>query len=108
MNAILLKDEPLAIKILDKAYEKAYYTFDKDKVDFWRFQLTQDSKYLDNLANSIDINIYTIFAKEMLGIEINNAIYDIEIDTNSTTSNYDTTDPFEWIKVLSLVKYILS
>ena len=106
INAILLQKEQLAIEILQKAYKKAYYRFDKDKVMFWQYLLTQDMKYLKKLSKSVDINIYSIYAKERVGVAIDNIKYDVDIKPSNTQNSFDTSNPFEWLKVLNDTKKV--
>jgi len=113
MNAVKHEREEVAIKYLEIAKTKAYLRFDKDNVLFWQYKLTRDKLYLEELANSWDINIYSVLAKEELGLSIDNALFDFNmtngqsIDGNSTAINnsqFDTSDPFLWRSVLNDIK----
>lgn len=103
INAIQHKKEKLALVYLENAYAKAYYQMEKDNITFWQYQLTQDKKYLQNLANSWDINIYTLYATNILKKEQNNIIYDIE-QHNIASSKFDKSNPFNWLKILKDTK----
>ncbi|MBS9782478.1 MAG: lytic transglycosylase domain-containing protein [Arcobacter sp.] len=102
MNAIKNKKEDFAFSYLEQAYEKAYYQFDKDKVLFWKYLLRSKKEDLDLLAQSWDNNIYSLFAKELLGIETTNIVY--KLDIPNTKSSYNIYDSFSWIKVLNDTK----
>jgi soluble lytic murein transglycosylase len=117
MNAIKHDKKEIAIKYLDIAKTKAYLKFDKDNVLFWQYKLTSNKSYLVELANSWDINIYSVLAKDELGLSIDNAIFDFNLSNeNSNTLNdtnqsiiepspkFDTTDPFLWRSVLNDIK----
>lgn len=134
MNAIKHERKEVALKYLEMAKTKAFLKFDQDNVTFWQYKLTLNKMYLENLANSWDINIYSVLAKDELGLPINNAIFDFNIskennntldanisDKNTTDLNktikdmnqttviennlkYDTSDPFLWKSVLNDIK----
>jgi len=113
MNAIKHERVEVALKYIEIAKTKAYLRFDKDNVLFWHYKLTRDKSYLEELANSWDINIYSVLAKEELGLSIDNALFDFNVtngqsvDGNSTAINnsqFDTSDPFLWRSVLTDIK----
>jgi soluble lytic murein transglycosylase len=99
INAIRHKKEDLALVYLEDAFTKAYYQMQKDNILFWQYKLTQDRKYLDTLSNSWDVNIYSLYAKNILTQAHDNIVFDIK-QTKEKLTNYDITNPFEWLKVL--------
>lgn len=99
INAIRHKKNNIAIKYLKEAYQKAYFQFDKDKVLYWQYRLTKNQNYLKQLSNSWDVNLYSLIGNELLDTKIKNSIFEIK-PTNFKKSNYDITNPFEWLKVL--------
>lgn len=103
INAIRHNKKKEAMRYLDSAFEKAYYQFDKDKVIFWKYQLTFELEYLKQLQQSWDINIYSIYACNEVGKEQQNIIFTLPKDNNSNNI-YDSQDPFEWLKVLKDTK----
>jgi soluble lytic murein transglycosylase len=98
INAAKYHDNKQALAYLDIADKKAYFQFDKDKVLFWKYLLTKDELYLMKLSNSWDINIYSYFAMEKLGVEPSNLV--TEIKYKKKKSNFDVTDPFAWLPIL--------
>ena len=97
LNAINHKKEDLALNYLQQAYKKAYFQSTKDKTLFWIYLLTQNKSFLDQVSKSWDNNIYSLYAKELLEVPIDNIYYDIDIP--NTKTSYNTLDQFEWIKV---------
>ena len=101
MNAIKHKNYKKANQYLQLSGKNAYFRFDIDKVKFWQYQLNTNNKtLLKDLANSWDVNIYSLWAKEQLGKKVTNVVYKFPNNTNSK-SNYNIHDPFSWLKVLS-------
>ena len=97
LNAINHKKENSALNYLQIAYKKAYFQSTKDKTLFWIYLLTQNKSFLHEVSDSWDNNIYSLYAKELLDVAIDNIYYDINIP--NTKSSYNTLDQFEWIKV---------
>lgn len=113
INAIKHERVEVALKYLEVAKTKAFLRFDKDNVLFWQYKLTRDKMYLEELANSWDINIYSVLAKDELGLSLDNALFDLNTtntklaDTNSTdinNSQFDTSDPFLWRSILDDIR----
>ncbi len=97
MNALLHGKETLAAHYLGIAYKKAYYRFDKDKSLFWLAQIRPEKEYLQKLAKSFDLNIYTLYAREKTKTPppriVTPTFEKREID-------YNISDPFAWLRTL--------
>lgn len=102
INAINNNNSNIALQILNNANNKAYSKTLKDKSLFWIYLLTQNQSYLQELAQSWDNNIYSLYAKELLDLEIDNIEY--EIPFSNKKSSFDIYDQFEWMKVLEDTK----
>lgn len=103
INALKHDRYQTALKYFDNAYEKAYYQFDKDKVNFWKYLSTKNKFYLYTILDSWDVNIYSLYAKEFFNAEIEKNIV-FEVESNHTTfasEVYDISDPFFWIPILN-------
>lgn len=98
LNAIKYKKDDVALNYLEKAYKKAYFQSSKDRTLFWIYLLTQNKSFLYEVSKSWDNNIYSLYAKELLEVSINNIYYNIDIP--NTKSAFNTLDQFEWIKVV--------
>lgn len=103
MNAIEHAHDQNALAHLEKVYESAYFRSDRDKALFWQYLVTKDKKRLQQLADSIDINIYSLYAKEKLGIEVSNYYTELPTDENSTAIA-DLSDPFVWNALLTEIR----
>jgi soluble lytic murein transglycosylase len=101
INALKHEQKELALPFLEHAYNKAYFKKDKDKILFWKYKITQDSQMLETLSNSYDINLYSLYAKELLKKKITNIQYDINILQKEKPTAFNTTDPFAWIEILN-------
>ena len=102
INAVNNNNTNIALKLFTDANNKAYSKALKDKSLFWIYLLTKNQLYLQELAQSWDNNIYSLYAKELLGLRIDNIEYKIPL-TNKTSS-FNIYDQFEWIKVLEDTK----
>jgi len=93
-NAIKHKREDLALRYLKIAYDKSYKNFTKDRTLFWLYQITANKNYLIKLSNSPKINIYSIYAMELLHKKAKNIITNIKSHKNHI--NFPINDPFAW------------
>lgn len=82
--------------------EKAVYRIGKDKNTFWQYLVSSDKKYLNELARSTDINIYTLYAQDKLDIETTNYFYEINVDDNF--SKMSLKNPFHWDDIYNEIK----
>ncbi len=103
INAIRHKKEDIALVYLEDAFGKAYYRMQKDNILFWQYKLTQDKKYLDTLSKSWDVNIYSLFAKDISKEIHPNILFDIK-QTKKELKTYDLSNPFDWLQVLDTSK----
>lgn len=72
INALRYGRSDNALLHLTQALKKGCTPMEIDKSLFWLYRTTQDGRYLDKLAQSLDINMYTQWAKERLGVEFGN------------------------------------
>ncbi|MGM0533819.1 MAG: transglycosylase SLT domain-containing protein [Campylobacterota bacterium] len=93
INAIGFDKPKIADTYFQKAGEKYYYRFDKDKALFWRYKSSGKEKYLKKLAKSSDLNVYTVYAKQ-------NYDYTYIEGFEQESSDYDVHDPFAWHQTL--------
>jgi len=102
MNHIEHHDAKRAMDFLELSENKALTRIDKDKSIFWQYLLSDDKKYLAELTKSTDINIYTLYAGEVLGVETKN--YFFKMDTDNNKSSINLKNPFSWDKIHSKIK----
>ncbi len=102
LNAIRFKATKKAGYYLEIAYNKAYYQMDKDKALFWHYLSSKNNRYLQLLAQSSDINIYSLYAREQLNIETNNYFSQLELDDQP--SSHDLSDPYVWEDLLDKIR----
>jgi soluble lytic murein transglycosylase len=92
-----------AFESLKVAGEVAYYQEHRDQARFWLYLLSKDEKYLNQLIESWDINIYTLYAHEKKGIEIDGYVSGVELHEKKKT-NLNSSDPFQWQSFLLSIK----
>lgn len=102
INAIKYEKNNKALEFLNNAFKKAYFKMDRDNILFWQYQLTNKDEILQELANSWDNNIYSLYAKEKLNQKIENISF--EVPLKNEESNFNYVNQFEWIKVLDDVR----
>ena len=99
INAVLYDD-------LNKAYEffrVANSTFksgiDKDKANLWAYLVSSNEVDLLNTAKSDNINIYSLYAKELAGFNKTLNLVIPNPTKNEAPKGYDPTDPFSWVRL---------
>lgn len=103
LNALRFERKQLALEHFDAAYVKSYYQADKDKALFWRYLVTQDASLLQQLDESFDINLYTLYARELLGKKERGNYY-TSLQVSQAQASQDITDPFVWNAILDEIR----
>ena len=103
MNALEYSKEKLALRHLKKAYKLAYYRSKKDQALFWQYLVTKDKKLLKTLSQSVDINMYSLYAKEKLGVAVTNYYTTLPTKEHNNTT-VDLSDPFVWHDLLKEIR----
>ncbi len=80
----------IAAAFFQRSLTKSYHKRDKDKALFWLYKSTQKRAYLEKLANSQDLNIYSLYAKELLDRPISY----LYLTTPQRKSVLNLSDPF--------------
>jgi len=102
LNALHFKATNKAMMYLELSQKKAYFRIDQDKSVFWMYLISKDKKYLKKLSLSSDINMYTLYANEKLGIEVKN--YFCKRDLKDKESCINLNNPYVWEKALNEVR----
>jgi soluble lytic murein transglycosylase len=89
-----------AKKFLKQAKKSATYQPHIDKAVFWLHLLTGRGDYLSQLNRSWDINMYTLYAKEKLGKDIDNVLshYNFTDYSPLFKPQMNPSSPFDWHK----------
>jgi soluble lytic murein transglycosylase len=94
MNAIKHGNMMNALEHLNAAQGRYHTPMDNDKILFWLYKITQDTTYLTELSQSLDINMYVLYARELLNLPTEN--YFTTLPTTNNTNSITGVDPFEW------------
>ncbi len=102
LNHIKHHQEKRSLKFFELSYKKAKHTINKDKNLFWLYKVTNKQKYLNKLLSSKDINIYTLYANELVGKIPTN--YFTKVSTGFFNSSKTIYDPFVWEAIRKQIK----
>ncbi len=102
LNALKQKREDIAIWYLKLSEKKAQKASDRSKALFWQYLLNKDNKYLTKLTESKDINIYSLYAYETLGIAPKGI--KLGFESNNTKAPFNIKDPFAWVQLKKAFK----
>lgn len=93
INAVKFARTDNALFHFQEAKKKARNILERDKITFWIYRLTKDENLLKMLSDSLDINMYTLYARELLGVETAN--YFTTLPTQGK-GGFKGDDPFVW------------
>ena len=102
LNQLRHNKKEKTIKFLKLSYDKSKRQMSRDRSYFWIYLVSKDKKYLRKLLLSMDINIYTLYAHEVLNESFENYFYHVQ--TINKKPKRDITDPFHWNKILKEIK----
>ncbi|MCF6310381.1 MAG: lytic transglycosylase domain-containing protein [Sulfurimonas sp.] len=102
LNHLRHNNKKDAVKFFELSRSKAKYKINVDKNNFWMYQVTKDKKYLDKLLESMDINMYTLYAREQMNVEVDN--YFCNLVTNKKEPKKSLSNPFYWEEILKKIK----
>lgn len=104
INAILFNQPQIALGFFSQSANTAKKQYEKDEATFWCYLITKDEIFLDNLNQSSDINIYTLYANELTGQKFPTVFSPTA--QKEKLENYDVTDPFLWQQTYKFIKDI--
>ncbi|UFS61339.1 transglycosylase SLT domain-containing protein [Sulfurimonas sp. HSL-3221] len=102
LNQLQRGKKSRAIELFQLSGDKAYYQSDKDKALFWQALASEKNDLMWKLlAQSWDINFYSLYAMEKTGIFPEN--YYSQLQTSDTVSDLNLSDPFVWNDLLDTI-----
>ncbi|MCH3718146.1 lytic transglycosylase domain-containing protein [Campylobacter lari] len=96
VNAILENDDKKALEFFQVAKDTFKSKPLADNANFWIYLITQDKKYIDELAQSDSLNIYSLYARELKGLPLPKIE---ELSPKKQKNDFDMKDPFAWQKL---------
>lgn len=100
LSALNLQKNDLALEHIKKSIKKAKMVMELDRALFWDFLAFGDEKSLERLSRSHDINFYSVQAREKLGKNFDDIVFDLPTDENETVQ-IDLKDPFLCVSCIS-------
>lgn len=94
VNSLLFDKKDRAINFFSHAVNLSSSSMSKDNANFWVYYLSKDKNILQNIADSTDINIYSIYAREITGANKKDII--VPRPQVATLKYYSISDPFTW------------
>lgn len=100
LNALKHKETKRARYFFSLSEERATKREEKDRALFWNYLLSKDKSFLQKISQSSDINVYTLYAFEKLGLPLTHITSPV---LEGEHPDFDVTDPFAWVDVMSRV-----
>lgn len=102
INAITLGDEDSAVKFFKRAKDTFERDWQRDNATHWLYLMTKDKNLLNELANSKDANIYSLYARDFIASKPIEVI--VPNPSIKSVKDFDITDPFLWEDIVQLAK----
>lgn len=96
INEILHQKPKAALEYFRLSSKNAPTTMQKNRALFWEYSISHDNKVLENLASSTNVDLYTIYANQKLGVKPS---YQVVTDLGKLSPkkpDFDIKDPFQW------------
>ena len=96
LNEILHQKPKAALEYFRLSSKNAPTTMQKNRALFWEYSISHDNKVLENLASSTNVDLYTIYANQKLGVKPS---YEVVTDLGKLSPkkpDFDIKDPFQW------------
>jgi soluble lytic murein transglycosylase len=103
INALKANNTTLASSFFSKAAKRAYFRSDMDKALFFYYLSSCDKDTLEKIGDSFDINIYSLYAREMLNATTKNITF-LSPSREKATHKFNMQDPFEWYTLLNKIQ----
>jgi len=101
LNALMHGNLELASAWLEQSAKNSYYQSNKDRALFWKYLVSKDINTLGLVGQSWDYNMYSVAAREKLGLE------PFELSSVEATiknrPHYSIADPFTWRETLEFI-----
>ncbi|MBS9778760.1 MAG: lytic transglycosylase domain-containing protein [Campylobacteraceae bacterium] len=91
--ALKLNKDKKAYEFFQEAYFQSKNQAQTNQALFWQYQTSKDKQYLQELANSKYFGFYSLYAKEILHVDLK--IYTPK-PSKQNLEYYSHTDPFSW------------
>ena len=102
LNAILLGQDDIAFSLFARAKSTFERAWQRDNATFWQYQISKNESFLKELGASKDANIYSLYARDLIGGEPLEVI--VPRPSKQNIENFDVSDPFLWNKTVALAK----
>lgn len=102
LNAILLGQDDIAFSLFARAKSTFERAWQRDNATFWQYQISKNESFLKELGASKDANIYSLYARDLVGGEPLEVI--VPRPSKQNIENFDVSDPFLWNKTAALAK----
>lgn len=102
VNALSLNKKELALEFFKRAAASFELASARDNALFWVYKISKDESVLQALANSKDLNLYSLIAKEQLNAEPFEII--VPNPEKEQADDFNPKDPFLWQQIKSSAK----
>lgn len=96
INELLQKRDKKALLYFERSQKAAIDPFMRDRALFWRYLITKNKIFLEELSQSQFVDIFSIYANQKIGSVPKYQIVSSFEDISSKNPDFNVKDPFEW------------
>lgn len=93
VNALVYNKKDLAFNFFKQAYKSFNKQENKDNALFWMYMIKKDKQDLITLANSTSLNIYNLYARELINLDFPKIL---NPKPKKEKNFFNMQDPFAW------------
>lgn len=93
VNALVYNKKDLAFNFFEQAYKSFSKQENKDNALFWMYMIKKDKQDLITLANSTSLNIYNLYARELINLDFPKIL---NPKPKKEKNFFNMQDPFAW------------
>lgn len=101
INELRFGTKQKAMTYFKRAQDNTTIAFFRDRALFWQYLVSQDTKYLEELLKSKQVDIFSIYASQKLKKEPNYTIVNTLPSIALDNPPFDITDPYIWQNISS-------
>ncbi len=106
-SLLLENRETEAVRYFETVLKSKTIQYHIDQANFWIYLLTKKMDFLKQVAESYDVNIYSIYAREELKMPMHkNIITETFTQSKNNQYKFNPSNPFDWIAVKKEVNNI--
>lgn len=99
LNELRFGSKQKALTYFERTKNATTSSFFRDRALLWQYLVSDDKHYLQQLAKSKNVNIFSLYALELLGLQPEFTIQHKLPNLSSNTPPFDPNNPYQWQEI---------